>query len=187
MAIKHSTLASTTLAAVLLFSPALLRGESQACVPQTGKTPDVARELIDLKGKAFKVQREAEILKSVTSNGRMHWQTHAAHLDTLKNHVNDLGKMLARLEEMKPQASEPQQVAIESAGPHLVAIADQLGGAIRLVNEQRSSVYWSPYRETVAEVSEHATSLYEKLGTILNYEDAKLRLDKLELLPASGS
>jgi len=77
---------------VLLFSPVLLRAASRPSATNPGTTPEVARELIDFKGKAFKVQREAETLKSVTSNRRMHWQTHAAHLDTLKNEVNDLAK-----------------------------------------------------------------------------------------------
>jgi len=48
-------------------------------------------------------------------------------------------------------------------------------------------VYWSPYKETVADISQDAASLYGKLDTTLNYEDAKVRLDSLELLPVPGS
>lgn len=186
---KSLFLASAALSAALLFSPAGLKAATQscACPPETAQTPDVARELAEFKTKAFQVRREAGILKSFTPGKRMHWQSHTAYLGSLKNHINDMGQILARLEEMRPAATESQQAAIDNARPHLVAIADQLGRAIGLVHESRSSVKWSPYSDTVVDISQHSASLYEKLDTILNYESAKARLDGLEILPQSGS
>lgn len=186
---KSLFLASAALSAALLFSPAALKAATQscACSPKTATTEDVAKELAQFKTKAFQIRREAGILKSFTPNKRMHWQSHTAYLGTLKNQVNEMGKSLARLEEMRPVASGPQQLAIDNARPHLVAIADEVGRAIGMVNEDRSSVKWSPYSETVADISQHSASLYEKLDTILNYEDAEARLNSLELLTQSGS
>ncbi len=186
---KSIFLASAALSAALLLSPAALKAATQscACSPKTATTEDVAKELSQFKTKALQVRREAGILKSFTPNSRMHWQSHTAYLGTLRKHVNDMGQILARLEEMRPAATGPQQLAIDNARPHLVAIADQLGRAIGMVNEDRSSVKWSPYSQTVAELSEHTGSLYEKVDTILNYEDAETRLNSLELLTQSES
>jgi len=55
------------------------------------------------------------------------------------------------------------------------------------VNENRSSVKWSPYSETEADRSQHTTSLYDKLDTILSYEKAQDRLNTLELVLAPGN
>lgn len=188
MTSKSLFLASAALGAALVISPVGLKAATQpcACLAETASTPDVAKALADFKSKAFQVQREAGILKSYTPNSRLHWKSHTDRLSTLKKHVNDMGGMLARLEEMKPVATESQQLAIDNARPHLVAIADQVGRAIGLVNESRSSVKWSPYSDTVADISQHTASLYEKLDTILNYESAKARLDGLEI-PESES
>jgi hypothetical protein len=186
---KSIFLASAVLGAALLMSPAGVNAATQpcACSGERASTPDVAKELADFKTKAFQVRREAGILKSFTSYSHLHWKSHTDRLSTLGDHVNDMGRMLARLEEMKAIATESQQLAIDNARPHLVAIADQLGRAIGLVNENTSSVKLSPYSDTVTDISQHTTSLYEKLDTILNYESAKGRLNGLEILPESGS
>lgn len=186
---KSLFLASAALSAALLFSPAGVKAATQSCEcpPKAATTTDVSTELAQFKSKAFQVRREAGVLKSFTPNSRMHWQSHAAYLGTLKNHVNDMGQTLSRLEGMRPVANGSQQMAIDNARPHLVAIADQLGRAIGLVHESRSSVKWSPYSDAVVDTSQHSASLYEKLDTILNYESAKDRLESLEILPQLGS
>jgi len=42
------------------------------------------------------------------------------------------------------------------------------------------------FAEAVRNVYAHADSLYEKVDTLLDYESARVRLDKLELEPLSG-
>ncbi len=187
---KFLFLASAAVGAALMISPTGLKAATHSCTcaREAAQTPDdVAKELDQFKFKAFQVRREAGVLKSFTPNKQMHWKSHTAYLGTLKDHVNDLGRALARLEEMKSVATESQQMAIENARPHLVVIADQLGSAINSVNENRSSVKWSPYSETVTGISSHADSLYEKLDTILSYENVQARLNSLELVSQAGS
>jgi len=147
----------------------------------------VAEQLADFKRTAFEMRREAATLKSFTPNKRLHWQSHTYRLDALKNHVNEMGKTLAELEAMKPLASENQGMAIEHAQHHLVSVAENLTQAIELVNENRSNVHWGEYAEAVSDLYAHADALHTKLDTILDYEDAQMRLDSLELQPtASG-
>ena len=147
--------------------------------------PRVAAQLTEFKRTVFEMRGEADILHSFTRNQQMHWQSHANRLDTLKQHVNKLGKHLAELESLKPSASESQQMAIEHARPHLVAAAQNLTEAIEMVNANRRSVYDADYREAVRSIQIHADSLHEKLGAILDHEKAKVRLDNLGLSPAS--
>ena len=72
-------------------------------------------------------------------------------------------------------------MAIENARPHLVGVAQQVTEAIDLLAEDRRSVYWPPYTDTVNNIYNHATSLHETVDTILDYEQARTRLVDLDL------
>jgi hypothetical protein len=151
----------------------------------TQPSPQVADLLADFKRTTFEMRGEADTLKSFTPNKRLHWQSHAHRLDALKNHVNDMGKSLAELEALKPTATESQGIAIEHARPHLVSVAQNLTQAIELVREKRNNIHWAEYGEAVSNIYAHADALHTKLDTILDYENAKVRFDSLELQPTS--
>ena len=156
------------------------------------RNSEVTQQLADLKSTASELRREADTLNSMTPNKRLSWQSHTYSLDTLKEHVNDMGKTLTELEAQKPAATESQKMAIEYARPHLVSIAQNVTQAIELVNEDRNNVHWGEYAEAVSNIYDHADALHGKLDTILDYEnaktdyeDARLRFESLELQPSS--
>jgi len=152
--------------------------------PVSLHNPEVTTQLKDFRSTAAAMRDEADSLKSMTMNKRLTWQSHTDRLITLKNHVNDMGKSLAALENQKGIATEGQTMAIEQARHHLVPIAENLTQAIELVNERRTNVHWGEYGDAVSEIYAHADALHTKLDTILDYEDARLRFDLLELQPA---
>jgi len=145
----------------------------------------VADRLDDFKSAALKLQRQADIFQS-HRNSPISWQTHATHLLDLTDHVKQLGRSLSELEEMKPQASDSQKMAIEHARPHLVAIAQGTTRAIELLSENRGIVRFPEYTEVVSDIYDHADTLHTKLDTILDLENASGRLDALALEPMSS-
>ena len=145
----------------------------------------VADRLAEFKRTAFEMRGEADTLQSYTRNKQLSWQSHTHRLNALKDHVNELGKTLAELEAQKPLASDGHALAIEHARPHLVSVAQNLTQAIELVNERRSSVHWGEYSEAVSNIYAHTDDLHTKLGAILDHENAKMRLEALELQPPS--
>lgn len=150
--------------------------------------PDVAKHLSSFKKTAWEVQKHADTLDAITPSRQLNWRTHVQTLDVLKANVNQLGQTLSALEELKPQANAEQRMAIESARPPLVAAAQQLTQAFNLVSDDRGSVYREPYSETVSSLYDHATSLYETVDTIMDYEKAKGRLLDLDVAaPPEGS
>jgi hypothetical protein len=175
-----------------LLAPALLvlvtaSAHADATQGSTALHPQVTAELKEFKRKVFEMRREADTLHSFTPSKRMHWKSHTTRLDTLKQHVNDLGKRLAVLESLKPMASERQQLAIDHARFHLVPIAQNLTQSIEMINEDRRSVHQTDYAEAVRDIYAHADSLHQKVGTVLDYERAKIRLDNLELQPIASA
>jgi hypothetical protein len=165
---------------VLLLVPAT----SAVAETATQTHAQVADRLADFKRTAFEMHREADTLQSHTRNKQLSWQSHTYRLNALKGYVNEMGKTLAELEAQKPVARDGQAMAIEQARPHLVSVAQNLTQAIELVNERRSNVHWAEYGEAVTNIYDQADALHTKLDTILDYENAKVRLDRLELQPA---
>jgi hypothetical protein len=143
--------------------------------------PQVTAELTEFKRTVLEVRREADTLQSFTRHRQMDWRSHINRLGTLKRHVNDLGKSLTELESMRPMASESQQLALEHARPHLVAAAQNLTQAIEMVNENRRNIHDAEYAEAVRSIHTHGNLLHKKLSAILDYDEAKMRFDNLEL------
>lgn len=172
------------LAVVLSIAPAATPARADSRAENVTIHPVVSDHLEDFKGAAFQMRREADKLNSFALVGRISWQTHTQSLNALTQQVNELGKTLAAMEELKPLSGDTQQVAIENARTHLVSVAENLTQAIELVSENRRSIIHSDYVEAVRNIHDHANSLYDKVDTILDYEAARMRLDNLEFQPA---
>ena len=174
------------LAVALSIAPVMMPAHAEAPAQNTTIHPVVSGHLTDFKSTVFEMRREADRLNSFVPGSRISWETHIRSLNALSEHVNDLGRTLARLEELRPDSGETQQMAIENARPHLVAAAQNLTQAIEMVNENRRSIIRTDYVEAVRNIYEHADSLYQKVDTILDYEATRTRLDDLELQPNSN-
>jgi hypothetical protein len=148
---------------------------------------DVARSMQQAKHTAYQLNKTADRLHAITRTGGHSWQSHASYLDSARDDVNRLGKMLSELEDLQPAASDTQQMGIARMRPHLVATADALTNALDLLNERPHNVYFPEYQAAVEAVSEQSSSLHQSLDAVLKYESAKTRLDSLELVPSSES
>lgn len=172
-----------------LLTVLLLAGASSSVFAETTPlhSPQVTKQLQELKRTAFAIHSEADALNSITPNQRLSWESHADRLQTLKTHVNKMGKSLAELETQGAIVTEEQALAMEHARLHLVPVAQNLTDAIELVNEDRRSVHGNEYDEAVSDLYTHAEALHTKLDTILDYENARMRFDRLELQPSFSS
>jgi len=143
--------------------------------------PQVAEQLKDFKYKVLDLRREADHLNSFSRNPQLSWKSHADRQNRAKEHINQLGRMLTELENQKSLASETQRLAIEQSRPHLEAAAQSLTRAMEMMNEQRQIIHHEGYIDTVRGLWMHSDSLSQKLDTILDYENSKLRFENLEL------
>ena len=149
--------------------------------PPTGTAQRrVADQLVDFKSVAYELRREADTLDS-HRNKPLAWQTHYFHLENLRDQVNRLGRALTELEASKPMATEGQRMAIEHARPHLASVAQNTTQAIELLRDNRISFRFTEYGDLVSDLYTHAEALHTKLDTIIDFENARMRLDALEL------
>ena len=179
MRYKNMFLASCIVMAMIAV-PAVLRSQTNHSTPDPASVRDVANHLSAFEQQAADVSRSAGDLLTLTRNHRAARESHAYYLGNLRHGINNLGRMLSELEQAKPQASEAQQLAIEKARPHLVALANETSEALDLLRAGRENLVQAQYKEAVAELSRQADILYQTVDTIVNYHNADDRLDKLE-------
>jgi len=173
-------LAMWAVSVTLLSTPALVSANTNSYAPDPATVSQVADRLFTFKQQAIEASRHAETLFSLTRNHRTHWESHTYYLNTLRDQVNSMGRMLAELEGLKPQASELQHMAIEQARPHLVAIAEDTTKALDLVRADRYNLRQPEYKTSVNGIYEHADGVYQTVDTIIDYKHAKIRLQNLE-------
>ncbi len=177
MKYKNIFLASCLVGAIIAV-PAALRADTKSSISDSAKIQDVANHLSTLEEQAAGVSRDADTVWSLSQDHHTNWQSHAYYLNNLREDVNSMGRLLAELEEMKPEASAAQQMAIEKARPHLVALAAETTEALDLLRTR--NLMQPQYKETIADLSRQADILYQTVDTIVDYHNADDRLDKLE-------
>ena len=159
---KCKNILLVTLGALLIGSPAL-RADSGYSDEEPAVVQDVASHLSELEAQASKVGRHAENLWMISRSHHTARDSHAYYLNNLMRDINGMGQLLAKLEQMKPQATEEQKMAIENARLHLVALADKTTEALDLFRAGSANVKQPQYKETVAELSKQADIFHQEL------------------------
>lgn len=145
-------------------------------VSQVSKIDDL---LAQFESRAIETRRDAAILESKRRNPRSSWETHSSKLSIMKDHINNMGKMLAGLEAMKPKATLFQEKAMEAARPHLEDMAERVGKALNWLNEDRKSTSKAEYKDNLHGIWVSADRLYRDVDTITDYHKARMRLQEL--------
>lgn len=174
------------LVVAVLVAPAVLWADTSNSPPDPATIREAEDHLSVFEQQAAQVRLHAERLWALSLDHQTSWDSHARYLNGLRRDINEMGKVLAELEEMKPRTEEVHHMAIEQARPHLVALADDTGKALDLIRAGGRHLWQPQYKETVTDLSRHADVLYQTVDTIVNYHNANDRLQRLEA-PRSGS
>jgi|SRR5664279_3694361 hypothetical protein len=139
----------------------------------------ITAELKELRGLMSQLDTDADQLHSLT-NSRLHWQTHASRLTTVKDHVNRIGDQLEVLQTMRLSAAPWQQEAIDSLVPAASQVAGHTTSAIDHLNES-SQRLWAPdyidHLRAIAALSDHMHGLVDNHLKII---DAQSKIQSLE-------
>ena len=179
MRYKNIVMASC-LAAMTIAVPAGLSADTNNAIPDPAAIREVEDHLAAFEQQAVDVSRHSDELLCLTRDHKTNWESHAYYLNNLRHDINTLGRMLSELEQLKPRASEAQQMAIERARPHLVALANETTEALDFIRAGHRNLWQPQYKETVADLSDQAHILYQTVDTIVDYHNADDRLDNLE-------
>ena len=169
-------------------SNGLIHVVDRVIVPPMGEVSQVSKiddMLAAFESKAIETRRDAAILESKRRNPRLSWETHSSKLSVMKEHINEMGKMLAELEGMKPKATLFQEKAIEAARPHLEDMAQRVEKGINWINEDRRSIAKAEYKDNLHGIWVSSDALYRDVDTVIDYHEARMRLNELAEEPVA--
>lgn len=137
----------------------------------------VSRLLSEAKTMAFQLKEDAVAMESFTRSNAS-WESHAAAINQIKEHINVLGRQVGKLKAAEGSASPWQKTAIDRIDPYL----DEMGGyttaVIERLNGDRKHTI-ADYKDFLEANADYATDLAAMIGDFVDYGNAKDRAERL--------
>lgn len=163
-------------------SNGLIHVLDRVVIPPMGEISHVSKiddMLASFESKAIETRRDAAILESKGRSPQISWQSHVRQFGVMKDHINEMGKMLVELESMKSNATLFQEKAIEAARPHLEDLAERAENGLRWLKEDQLSIAKTEYRDNLHGIWQSADQLYKNVDAIIDYHEARMRMHEL--------
>ena len=127
---------------------------------------EASRLLNGIQADAAKALYRADKLTNSSLNDAVPWQVQATQLAGLKHEVNDIGRRLCRLEQIRRVAAPWQQKAIDDAASSVRLMADNVQDAINFLEKYQSN-FWEPaFRHNVGNVFHESAQLSESVKNL---------------------
>ncbi len=152
---------------------------------QVPDSEQISNLLADVKTQAVKLSVDASTMESYTRSGAS-WESHSAAVNQMKEHINDAGRQLTKLQEVRESASPWQKTAIDRIHPLLKELADNTTNVIQYIKENpKQRLMFPEYKAYIEANADTSSRLAALIGDFQDYGNTKQRLealaDKLEL------
>jgi hypothetical protein len=165
------------LAFMLLLTSLIIVNRAMAI--QNAENQDV-RDLLSLAAQqSASLDYDADQMQSLLHSD-LSWQAHATLLASVKEHVNQLGRTIAKLQAERSQASTWQQKGIDRVLPLMRELAENTTAAINHLNKNQARPVSGYYSEYLDENAETAHELNRIISATIEYGHTRDKLEKLE-------
>lgn len=139
----------------------------------------VSGYLAEAKTQAIELQKDAEEMNSFvwTNNS---WQTDAWKLNSIKDHVNALGALLTKMNDVKATASPWQQDAMDRVRPMLGELATNVDAQIQRLTKNEGRFRDPIYMDYAAANASTAQEMADMISDFVAYGNAKNKADNFE-------
>lgn len=161
------------LVAGCLFNPGAMKATD------AGDSAQITILLADAKAEAVELKSDAEDLDSFAKS-RLSWESHARKIEMIKEHVNNTGKILAKLKDAESSGAPWQQTAVQRIEPLLKELAANTETTINYLNENRSKIHFTEFKDYLKANYELATDLEALIRDFVKYGEAKETFERLE-------
>jgi DNA repair exonuclease SbcCD ATPase subunit len=171
---------TTTKSTLALLSVLLLSAAPTVFAsPRPNDSEEVTKLMSEVKSEAVQLKDDAEDMKSFTRSKQLSWESHAAKIEQIKQHVNKSGELLSKLQDAKASASAWQKQAIDEITPLLRELAANVSSTIEHLNKNRNRIHTPPYTDYVASTADLATDLSGLISDYVGYGEAKNKSEEL--------
>jgi len=148
--------------------------------------PKITALLADAKAEAIELKNDSTDMESFTRSS-LSWESYAHKIEMIKEHVNNSGKLLSKLQAEESNGSPWQQTAIRRIEPLLKELAANTETTINYLNQNKTKIHFTDFKDYVQMNCEIATNLEELIRDFVNYGEAKQKLERLaEKLEITG-
>jgi len=147
--------------------------------PANAATAYLDQLLQDAKAQADLLQNDSEQMEGF-SRSNPSWQSHAAQIDTIKGHVNNMGEIVARLQAARGEAGKPYQEAIDRIVSPLQEVASNTTAIINHLNQSPKSLGDPIYQDYLRANAELATTISQEVSSIVAYANAETKFQKAQ-------
>ena len=137
----------------------------------------VSKLLSEAKTMAFQMKEDAVTMESYTRTNAT-WESHAAAINQIKEHINVLGRQVTKLKAAESTASPWQKTAIDRINPFLDEMSGYTTAVIERVNGDRKHTI-ADYKDYLEANADYATDLASMIGDFVDYGNAKERMERL--------
>jgi hypothetical protein len=149
---------------------------------RAGDTADaerVSQLLSDIKTQAAILSADASTMESYTRSGSS-WESHSAAVSQMREHINEAGRQLSRLQEVRESALPWQITAIDRICPLLRELADNTTNVIRYLRDNPKRLMLPEYKNFIEANADTSLRLASLIGDFEDYANTKQRLEALE-------
>lgn len=174
---RHSAIAILVAPALLVAGYLLSPAVSSAVEP--GDSEEITKLLTDAKEEAVQLKMDSADMEQFTYSN-VTYVSYSQKVTLIREHVNETGKLLAKLQRAEATGSPWQQMAIKQIEPLLRELADNTTVTIEHLNENKMNVHFPEFKEYVRANYELATDLEALIHDFVNYAEAKAKAESLE-------
>jgi hypothetical protein len=138
----------------------------------------VSQLLAEAKTQAQRISEDASTLETYTRSTQS-WESHAAAVAEMREHINLAGRTLVRLDQSRDTASPWQVAAIDRINPLLREIAMNTGSAIEYLNKKPNQLKSKEYKDYVDTMAQVSSKLAGLITDFVDYGHTKDRLERL--------
>jgi hypothetical protein len=168
---RASSFAVTMLAGLVAFST----GARAAAVVDSDQ---VSKILSDAKMVAFQLREDADQMESFTRSSTS-WISHSEAIEKIKENVNAMGRLLAKLQEKRSGAAPWEQTAIDRMTPMAKELAANTTAAIEHLRKNPERLNTPAYQDYLEAIVDSAHNLATMIGGFVDYGKTQQRLERL--------
>lgn len=143
------------------------------------ESDQLAQLLGEARIEAGQLAKDADETESLIRND-VSWQTHAEMLESVKEHVNNMGRIIDKLTATRSSGSELQEQAVDRILPLLKELAANTTAAINYLNQNQSRPIGQPYTQYLKANAETAHQLASTVSSLFEYEKTMNKMDELK-------
>ena len=145
---------------------------------ETRDSDQISQLLTQAKGHAIDAEDDAATLEAY-ARSHLSWQSHARKLDSMKDHINEMGKIAGQMKDLESQGSPWQQQAIQQVMPLLKDMAGNLSNTIQHLNENQSQVHMQSFKDYTRTNYQLAKRTADLIRDYVDYDQAKSAAESL--------